>query len=440
MDSSFTPDKITSVYLASMFTVFLLGFGDGGYANIAEAKLTLFFVINILYILSIALSCRFLKNNGIEFPRKNFAPIKKAAYIFAALYSLFTVVSAVISPHFPSTLIGASRYEGALTITTYCVIFILVSEFARPTKKLYFVFCAAVILFDFICILQLFGLNPLYLYPSGMNYYDAGVRYLGAYIGTIGNADFTAAFLCLSLPLFVFMINRQNKPQFIVSVSAFTLSLIVLIKINVSAALLGIFAAVLLMIPLLFKFTKKLCILYFAVVILLALTAFIIIRSVDFKPVLLHELHMILNGTFSDAYGSGRIGIWRNVIGVIADAPVFGKGPDTMIFEDIAPFTQYLPSTGKEVTSNIDSAHNEYLNILYHQGVIGLISYLGLLGSVFAFLIKGMKRNRLSAALGICAAAYCVQAFFGISTVMSASFFWICLGLICSDTGEAAFV
>lgn len=40
-----------------------------------------------------------------------------------AVYLLLTWVSTLISPYFPQTIVGVSRYEGALTITIYCLCF-----------------------------------------------------------------------------------------------------------------------------------------------------------------------------------------------------------------------------------------------------------------------------------------------------------------------------
>ena len=45
------------------------------------------------------------------------------------------------------------------------------------------------------------GLDPLWLYPVGLNYYDKYEALNAAFLGTIGNAGLLAAYLCLAAPL-----------------------------------------------------------------------------------------------------------------------------------------------------------------------------------------------------------------------------------------------
>lgn len=182
-----------------MSSLFLLYPGTQGFGEIAQAKYQMFLLLcggyTALMLLLLAESalvsgkkCRNLK-----------AVLKETNWTqrFLALYLLFTWLSALLSPYFPETVIGVSRYEGALTISIYVVCFFLVRAYGRIDRVLITVFGAAVTLFDLLCIAQLYGGNPFTLYPVGYGYADAGVAYSGAYLGTIGNVDLVAAFSAL---------------------------------------------------------------------------------------------------------------------------------------------------------------------------------------------------------------------------------------------------
>lgn len=50
---------------------------------------------------------------------------------FCLIYLLITWISALASPRFPETILGVSRYEGALSITLYGLSFLLVVRWGR---------------------------------------------------------------------------------------------------------------------------------------------------------------------------------------------------------------------------------------------------------------------------------------------------------------------
>ena len=113
-----------------------------------------------------------------------------------------------------------------------------------------------------------------------------------------------------------------------------------------------------------------------------------------------------------------------------------GKGADTMVLEEFTPFSRYYPALQKTVTTTIDVAHSEPLNILYHQGLLALLSYFGLLGCGIVSLIKKSKINDDTAFFGVAATGYFIQSFFGISMCITAPYFWIALGFLCSEKSE----
>ena len=82
----------------------------------------------------------------------------------------------------------------------------------------------------------------------------------------------------------------------------------------------------------------------------------------------------------------------------------------------------------------VDKAHNEYIQTLLTQGVFAFFGYLNL---YLIVLIQGVRkwlenssRNWLEVSLTLLFFAYLTQAFFNISTIQVAPFFWILSGLI----------
>jgi len=101
-----------------------------------------------------------------------------------------------------------------------------------------------------------------------------------------------------------------------------------------------------------------------------------------------------------------------------------------MSHAQLEAFTRYDPDKGVELVAEIDTAHNEYLNILFHQGIFALLAYLAALGIAAAKWIKHGNTAPAAAACGASVLCYCIQAFFGISMFLTAPFYWITLGLL----------
>ena len=145
---------------------------------------------------------------------------------------------------------------------------------------------------------------------------------------------------------------------------------------------------------------------------------------------LLYEAHELMHGRWNDTYGSGRLYIWRNVIKLVPEHPLFGGGPDTLGLRMTAVFERYDETLGITILSAIDTAHNEYLNILVNQGVFALLLYLlALLFSVMRWM-RNSQRNTTEAICGCAVLGYCIQAFFGISSPISVPYYWAALAYL----------
>lgn len=421
--------KTTEIYLILFSSLHLLFLGFSGYSHIFDAKQVTFCLINSVYfILSatvIYIYARKENKSCFSFLKRYLSP----AHFCVLLYLIFTLISGFASSNFPYTVFGYSRFEGMFTITFYCLSFLLVSFIPCRLDRAFIVFCCATTLCGILCTIQLSGHNPLSLYPDGMTFYDAGRLYTTAFIGTIGNANLMGAFICIALPLLsVILIKGKLRKRFLMIIPIILL-VITSLKMNTDSNLLAVIITSVLTLPVIFDFKKKASIIYFC--LLATATAVFLIALYNHAPQngILYEISEILHGNISDTFGSGRIRIWKNVLSEISDSPIIGKGPDTMKLENFEPFRRYYPDLGKTKTASIDVAHNEFLNILYHQGLLGLLAYLGF---IFFTLREWWKKKSNSAvlALGIAFICYIFQSLFTFSMCLTAPYFWICAGII----------
>lgn len=429
-------ESITLGYLALLLTVFLFYTGTEGFQNIQASKFGAFRLLCGGYVVLMAVcGVESVLVGARKFPHPR-ALWKKSSWTqrFAVFYPLITWVSAFCSPYFPETVWGVSRHEGAMTISLYCACFLLVSVFGKADLRLLWIFAASATLFGLLCAAQLLGMNPFGLYPEGYTYFDAYTAYSGAYLGTLGNVDLAAAFLCLAVPVLWVSLCRLQSAWKWALLLPLALLLFVLVKSSVLAGLVGVGVGAALSLPLAFPWGKKARRRCWLALLALGLGAVALLFFVDFGSGLFHELHQLLHGRPDDAFGSGRLYIWKNVLRRLSLHPLLGTGPDTMLYWKIDPFTRYDPRLGGNIVSQIDIAHNEYLNVLGQQGLLAFLAYLGLLVCGLGKWFRDRGKNPKAAVLGSAALAYCIQAFFGFSVCITAPFFWAALALLEKET------
>lgn len=435
------PQSVTSIYICLLITVFLLYPGTKGYQSIASEKFLAFLVLCGGYIALMAILMLEMVLIGEIKPPKFKGLFARSSWIqrFSVLYLAITWLSAIVSPYWPGTIIGISRYEGALTMTVYVLSFLLISIFGRIASWMLPVFGVAVMLFDSICILQLLGKNPLHLYPEGYNYFGANIDYGGAYLGTIGNVDMVAAFLCVSVAILWIALVRCFAWQKYLLLLPLLASLFVLIKMWVLSGLVAVIGGAVLSLAVVLPVSPKGKNILWGAIAGCAAVGLAAVLLVDAGSGLFHELHELLRGNMSDEFGSGRIYIWKQIFDQVPSQFFLGSGPDTMELAGIDPFVRFDERIDTVIMAKIDVAHSEYLNILYHQGVFALLAYV-------AMLVIGMKKwaryanqREEIAILGGAILSYCIQALFGISYCGTTVYFWTILGLLDAVSNQMSF-
>ena len=136
----------------------------------------------------------------------------------------------------------------------------------------------------------------------------------------------------------------------------------------------------------------------------------------------------IVKGNSQTTFGNNRFYIWKNVFKIVPDNIINGVGIDNF----------YYAFDGKALVTEhgdvfYDKVHNEYLQILIAEGLPCLLAYLAF---IFFICLRGfkdyLKTNKVFLLLPIL--AYLIQAFFNISVIEVAPFFYIGLGL-CATAG-----
>ncbi len=413
-------ERLTDVFLVLLLTVYLFVFNSDGYLSLTQAKRPLFYVLCGGY----AVLCLLLYFEQLVVGERKPTGLRQLASSttwtqrLVLLYWLLTVLSALLSDARSVTWFGGTRDEGVLTISIYCAVFLAASIFGRAKPWHLYVLGGAVLLQSLLCAVQLQGGNPLGLYPDGVNYFDANAAYSGAYLGTVGNVDFLGTFYCLAAALLLAALLRMDSRRRWLMLLPLAAAGYVIFRMRVWSCIVGLTVGMLLALPLVLRLSdgarRKLALATFGCAVLAGAAAvvFAVCRGVP------------------RSLESGRLYIWREVLERVPQHIWFGAGPDTMSLANIPPFERYDAALGQTRVAHIDAAHNEYLNVLYHQGIFALLAELGAIAASLLSWWKHSRRCPAAAILGAGVLCYAIQAFFNISMFLTAPFFWLALGLL----------
>lgn len=441
-----SPGWVTDKFIILMLAVFPLWTGFQGYANITFSKFLFFVAATVVWMLLVVIGAA-VSGERPAVRGGSWAVLALAAAAF---------VSAAFSPYGADVLLGAGRYDGLVSLLLYCFIFLGVSAYGRHRPAYVWALAFSLTVCCAVSLLQLLGHDPLNLFPGDMDYFDHGIKYSAEFLGNIGNVDVFAALLTAAVPFLLgdYVCSGEKRDRWLLLPAAF--GLFIAVESGVASAKAGLAAGFVLgaLVLLQKKRLKRLGIAAIVVaaaaalamnvhftqsgVVLGAAPAETASQSETADPGTLYELNQILHGHLEDSYGSGRVGIWRQLLEVYPQRPVVGGGPGTVSDRVDIQYSRYVKETGKTLRTRVDNAHNEYLGYLMDEGALGLGAYLTLIALTLIRWIKGRKRR--SAALGCGLAGYWVQSFFGIGLCLVLPVIWLLWGLQWSDNDEKRIV
>lgn len=242
--------KATSIYIALLFSVFLLAVPAAGYVAIAEFKYVLFLLICGGYCVLVVFLRIQLAVTGIQPVKNIFEHVKDIPLVAKLLfiYMFASMLSAVFSVY-GGTFLGYFRHEGFFTILIYVCSCFFVSMYFRPKKWMIFLLGGSVCLFCLLAFVQLTGANPFTLFPYGQSYYGAGVYFPGEFISTTGNAGLGGAFLSLVAGVFLMVLVKYDFDKKWILAMPLFLVVLLIFEMNINAALLAFAVGVVLVLP-----------------------------------------------------------------------------------------------------------------------------------------------------------------------------------------------
>lgn len=138
--------------------------------------------------------------------------------------------------------------------------------------------------------------------------------------------------------------------------------------------------------------------------------------------------------TFNDKWGSSRGATWQAGWMCFVEQnylhKLVGVGPDAMSFFEYDAGSAGLQSLLEENFGSavLTNAHNEWLTVLVDVGILGLITFVGMmLTGIWRFLKKG--RNPITFACGLCLLAYTVNNMFSFQQSMNTSTIFAIFGI-----------
>ena len=485
-------NRITDVYICFMLLVFPLFTGFHGYAQLTDSKFVCFAAVTLLWLAALLVCQRRDRSPQAKVRNPEGAAAALAAYALAA------VLSAVCSPWLPDTLLGAGRWDGLVTLLLCVAVFFGIRRFAVPNRKHLYALAVSLLVNAVLAILQLLGKNPLHLFPGSLLYYDANVRYTGEFLGTIGNVDLLAGYLCLCVPLFAFAYITDGRQYPLLLPAA--AGVFLLLKSGVKSGLVGLAFCCLICIPvllrsrgrlmracfagaavllgtaaaLLLRFSpegvtlklsaaplaalaatlllllfalflnkrpaqpelpeKRYALVLWGIMLALALCAIAAVYFYNGKSGTLYELSRLLHGELREDFGSSRIRIWRELLQLFPERPLLGGGPGTVAKRLSIEFSRYVSETGNTLRTFVDNAHCVYLTVLSDTGILGLAAYLTAQLCSLRRWYGSRSETGLRPALGCALLAFCAEECFGLNLCIVTPLFWLLWGLLEAKT------
>jgi hypothetical protein len=254
--------------------------------------------------------------------------------------------------------------------------------------------------------------------------------FLNRTFSLIGNPNWLGAVIILNLPILFYLYKKtENKTFYIISIF---LNLIVLITTASKSAILALIIITILFlyaeiinkketqisfIKNIFKNTKNILLIIFISGTLIALTLIIFTQRYSNT----FELGRSTN--------SRRI-IWNQSIEIIKSNPI-GYGLETlkMIYPQ---FNTPKLWEFESITSRIDRAHNQILDMLITIGPIGTLIFYAF---IFLIIKKNYKKeNELKFYISLSLIGYLITNLFGFETIVPGVLFWIGIGILTKET------
>ena len=375
------------------------------------------FEIKRVYVLWISIF--FLLNTYIYLI---FSQKEKISYLDIIIYILIILafLSTSYAINFMKSFLGEKyRYEGLLTILSYYFLLLNARSIRKEKykKNIIKLFITIGIFQSIYAILQSYT-DLSFIRRHATNYMAMGL---------CSNPNFFGSYMVMQLLIIGFIYIYNPKKIYLVIYILFGITL------YIAESTGPVLSAIVALIFSLFIMRKKIKKIIKLIIILLLSFAFAnlsmnYVQTNIFKRELVENYDVTKEITTiikkpSKQIGNGRLEIWENSLPLVKKYWLIGCGLDN--FKDAYPNSGYV---------TYDKAHNVYLQISITNGLPALIIFLTLL---FIAFIKGIKvKNNILTPIYMAFIGYSIQAFFNISVIDVAPYYYIIIGLIFSKYEE----
>jgi len=346
-------------------------------------------------------------------------PITKAL----GLFILASIVSFLMSDDL------ARSWHMSLMLFPALLIFMLIKQYFNKRNLQFLSITLVLVSLGLSLALFFIALNhnleqDLGLYPI---YASLWVNDLASPILLVPN---DIAFISVLTPFSIALIlQKTNHYLTALAILSIFLGIVVIALLRSRVALMSEFASLLIMTLLLLK-SKHLVL---KPVILMLCSGVLVVLFID----------GIMNFSIITKIGlfaNTRLALWLSAWQMFLDAPIFGHGPHTFVLS----YQNYLnaiklPSWMPTDPRVVPWPHNLYLELLAEQGIIGLISFVWLMHSVFSLTFRLLNVNdeltRIYAAVVLASlSSFSLAAVFELTFLRQwvVIIFFLLMGITCS--------
>jgi len=323
--------------------------------------------------------------------KKKFTIPPRNITFFVLVFLFSWCISTLLSTNFYLSFFGSyMRQLGFFSYFVFFVIFFLLSDIINTEKEIkYFYWGIAItsLIVGIVGVQQFFRLSPWF----------ERVRTESRIISTLGHADFLGHFLVMVIPIILGLLFYVKNIYLKI---ALFLEFIILFLTLLASYTRGSWIAFIFSFPLFFIFSSWKSPRFFTRENLNKVFTFLIIISIFIEVFSFYHLEKRLYppntplGTFNlqerfSTIGQGlgltqanpRMLTWRDSINLFKDkilnSPriIWGLGPETFSF-NFTPYKSIDLARYDRGKGYPDREHNEFLDILFPQGILGLFSFL----------------------------------------------------------------
>ena len=392
-----------------------------GYFDITEAKAAFYTGITATYILSLVMLA--VCGERICFSK----PGKAVTYLWI-YFAVYTASSLAFGNGREVFIAADNRYHGiGMTLLYALSVYLLSKSYIWKDRRSGFVFysaAAALLINGIFGIMNYHGIDPFGLYRH-MSVFESRKFFSG-----IGNVDFISAYFSLFIPALVFItvskfkeLKSWEKTLYITACFAGIAAL----PVSSSSVYIGLVCSAILFPLLSGKLKTGRCPRIYTVILVILLIVFLA------AFVLFNTAYREAGGNagkylvVDSDWGSDRGKIWAHVFNMFREfsplRKLIGGGSGC-----IAVYDKNLRIFPDAI---LDSAHNEYLNILVNSGILGLAACLGFLFFSILNALKSQNAYKYALLLGVL--SYMAQAAVNIAQPMTTPLFVTAAALITAE-------